>query len=346
MVKKHTIKDVAKEAGVSIATVSFVLNATPGQVISIEVQKKVKLAAKKLDYHPSASASGLARKHTSNLAVVFYRREDLISNQYYSFVVQGAIKEAMRQGFNLLFSYIEAEYAKGEMLPKVVREKNAEGCIFIHEIDPQLVRDIESRGIKVTAIDNYPDMENIDSVSVDNVHGGLLVMEHLAKLGHKNIGIVFSADDRPSINGRLAGYRQAAEKASIKLKEYRCGSLTFEDSFLETTRLLSLKSRPTAVVCINDEMAAGAVRAVHSLGLHVPNDVSIVGFDNITMSNYTDPPLTTVGSDKEEMGARAVRRLHEMIREKKVGTVQDLLSVELIVRESTGPAPAAHKKIS
>ncbi len=340
MVKKPTIKDVAKEAGVSIATVSFVLNSTPGQVISSKVQKKVKLAARKLDYHPSASASGLARKRTSNLAMMFYRRDDLISNQYYSFVIQGAIKEAMRRGFNLLFSYIDTEYAQGELLPKVVREKNTEGCIFIHEIDPQLVRDIESRGIFVTAVDHYPDMEQIDSVSVDNVQGGRLLIEHLSSLGHERICLMVAAEERPSIAGRLFGCREAAKAAGVALEERRCDSFTFEDSFLETRKMLSEKVRPTAVVCVNDEMAAGSLRAAHSLNLVVPNDVSIAGFDNITMGEYTDPPLTTVGSDKEEMGARAVRRLSEMIQEKKTECNRELLEVALVVRESTGKAPA------
>lgn len=143
--KKSTIKDVAKEAGVSIATVSFVLNDTPGQVISEKVKTRVHKVAKQLNYHPLAAASGLARKHTSNIAIIFYREEGLISNQYYSFVVQGAVKEAMKQEYNLLFSYFKDEYKRGSTLPKVVRENNTEGVIFIKEIHPQLVQDIESR---------------------------------------------------------------------------------------------------------------------------------------------------------------------------------------------------------
>ena len=339
MVKKNTIKDVAKEAGVSIATVSFVLNDTPGQAISDKVRKKVEAAAKKLDYHPSAAASGLARKRTGNITIMFYRREDLISNHYYSFVVQGAVKEAMLQGFNLLFSYIDSEYLKNTALPKVVREKNTEGVIFIHEIEPRLVRDIESRGIPVVAVDNYPEMDDLAALSADDVQGGRLAVSHLAELGHTQVSVVFSAEDRPSIRGRLHGYREAAAEHGITLREVRCEELTFEAGYAETRKLLLQRNRPTAIIGINDEMAAGAIRAVHSLGLEVPDDVSIVGFDNIMMGNYTAPSLTTIGTDKEALGARAVVRLAELIKNKKSPRTQETLSVSLVARDSTGNAP-------
>ncbi len=339
MVKKHTIKDVAKEAGVSIATVSFVLNQTPGQVISTKVRDTVEAAARKLDYHPSASASGLARKRSGNIAIMFYRREDLISNHYYSFVVQGAVKEAMKQGFNLMFSYVESEYKKGSILPKIVREKNTEGIIFIHEIDTQLVKDIESRGIPVVAVDNYPKMEGLNTVQTDNEQGGKEAVLHLAGLGHSRIGILFAAEDRPSIAGRIQGYLSMEKLHNLTISMNRCNSLTFEDGFKETQKLLSKKKHPTALVCVNDEMAAGAIRAAHSLGLSVPDDISIVGFDNIIMSNYTDPPLTTIGSDKEEMGILAVKRLGELIKDKtSSGLAENIIKIELIVRESSGPA--------
>ena len=341
MFKKHTIKDVAREAGVSIATVSFVLNNTPGQVISAEVRKKVDAAAKKLDYHPNAAASGLARKRTGNISIVFYKRGDLISNQYYSFVIQGAVKEAMRRELNLMFSYIESDYAKDTRLPKVVRERNTEGAIFIHTVEPQLVKDIESRGIPVVGVDTYPAMMGLNSVSVDDVQGGYWAVKHLAELEHRHLGAVFAAEDRPSINGRLRGYREACNDFHIKLKECPCASLTFEDGFAGSRKMLSLKRRPTGIVCVNDEMAAGVITAAHDLGLKVPEDVSIVGFDNIEMSNYTVPPLTTVGTDKEKLGERAVQRLMEIIQDQNSPCQQVLLAAELVVRESSGPASRA-----
>ena len=329
---------MAREAGVSIATVSFVLNDTPGQVISSKVKKKVEAAAKKLDYHPSAAASGLARKRTGNITIVFYRRDDLISNNYYSFVVQGAVKEAMRRELNLMFSYIDSEYVKDAALPKVVRERNTEGAIFIHAIEPRLVKDIEARGIPVVAVDCYPKMAGVNAITVDDLEGGRLAVRHLAALGHRHLGVVHAAADRPSIEGRIRGYREAAAAAGIKLTDTRCDSITFESSLAQTRRLLGRKTRPTGILCINDEMAAGAIRAAHSLGLSVPRDVSIVGFDNIQMGNYIVPSLSTIGSDKEKLGERAVTRLVELMADKKSPAVQEVLPVALVARESTGPA--------
>ncbi len=343
MVKKPTIKDVARRAGVSIATVSFVLNNSPGQVISEPVKKKVMKAAKALNYHPSAIAAGLASRRTGNIAIVFYRSPDLISNQYYSFVLEGAIREAARRGYNLFFSYVDAEYGAAEELPKVVREGNTDGVIFVKQVHPQMVRDIESRAIPVVVIDHFPRTSDVNAIEIDNFRGAEMAAEHLIALGHRRIACLFACGDRPSIQGRLDGYRHAMELAGIPLHDrdslVDCGDLGFEAGLESALHLLSRKRRPTAILCVNDELAAGVLRAAHGAGLSVPSDLSVTGFDNITMSRFTDPPITTVSGDKEELGAHAIRRLVEIIARKSADKIQEVLPVSLIVRNSTAVAP-------
>ena len=140
--KRATIKDVAKRASVSTATVSFVLNDNPNETISSAVRQRVLEAARHLNYHASAAAASLARKRIRNVGLVFYNEDDTIANHFYSFVVQGAIKEAIQRDYNLLFSYVEAAYRSYQDLPKIVREKNAEGVLLMRHAHPKMVADM------------------------------------------------------------------------------------------------------------------------------------------------------------------------------------------------------------
>jgi LacI family transcriptional regulator len=340
MAKNTTIKDVAKKAGVSIATVSFVLNDSPGQVISEPVKKKVFKAAKALNYHRSAIAAGLASKKSGNIAIVSYRNHELISNQFYSFIVQGAVREAALQNINIFFSFLDGEYEEPSGLPLVVRERNTDGVIFVGEINAKMVVDIEANNIPVVAVDHFPRMSAINAIESDNYRSGQLAVEHLTALGHKDIVFLYAHGDRPSIRGRMDGFRHALEETGCGFSESNnfcdCEELTFERGMERTGRILSRKNIPTAICCANDELAAGVLRAIHMAGLKVPDDISVVGCDDITMSNYTDPPLTTVASAKEALGAHATRRLINLLKDKNQNKMQEVLPVELVVRASTG----------
>lgn len=334
-----TIKDVAKKAGVSITTVSFVLNNRTDVVISEEVKKRVLKVARELDYHPSAMAAGLAGKRTRNLGVVFYQEDKVISNQFYSFVIEGIVKETIEKGFNLFFSYMEAAYDGYQSLPKIVREKNVDGVLVIWRNDPKMIADIKERRIPVVAIDNYPFLKGVDTIQADNKQGGLLAVEHLFHLGHKHVGFLSVPGKISSIAEREEGWRFAHTKHNVPLnKEYlfECGSLTFQGGYEKAKEVLKKNKKLTALFCANDELAAGTLRAAREVGKSVPQDLSVVGFDNITMSNYTDPPLTTVSAAKEFMGKLAVSRLLELIENKDAPPRRQEVPVELIVRNSTG----------
>jgi LacI family transcriptional regulator len=338
-----TIKDVAKKAGVSITTVSFVLNNRTDVVISEEVKKRVLAVAKEMDYHPSAMAAGLAGRRTRNLGVVFYQEDKIISNQFYSFVIEGMVKEAVEKNFNLLFSYMEAAYGGYQNLPKIVREKNVDGVLMIGRNDPKMVADIKERRIPVVAIDNYPALKGIDTIQMDNKQGGMLAVEHLIRLGHKQIGLLTIPKGRPSIEERKEGWNNALSKNDLDSpgsNQFECETFTFQGGYEKTKEVLKKNKKITALFCVNDEMAAGALRAAREMGRRVPNDLSVVGFDNITMSNYTDPPLSTVSAAKEYMGKLAVSRILEAIENKETPPKRQEVPVELIVRNSTAKPKA------
>lgn len=339
--KRATIKDVARRASVSTATVSFVLNANPKEAISEAVRRRVLEAARALSYHPSAAAAALARRRVRNVALVFYKDMDTITNPFYSFVVQGAVKEALERDYDLLFSYVDATYAGYQSLPKIVREKNAGGVLFMRRIEPRMVKDIRGLGIPLVAVDHSPRVDGIDSIQIDNRRGGALAAEHLAQLGHERLGMFMPRHPPPSVEERLEGFRLGLDKRDLGFSKSSnlivTETFTYESGY-QAARAVLAKSTLTGLFCSNDEMAAGVLRAAHELGLQVPRDLSVVGFDDITMSNYTDPPLTTVGVVKEHMGRRAMARLIELVERTDDRVKTELAPVEIVSRASTGVA--------
>lgn len=347
--KRITIKSVAEQAGVSIATVSFVLNNRPGQAISAPVRKRVLETAKRLNYAPSAAAAGLARKQTTNVAIFFYRNEHLIRNQLYSFVIQGAIKEATTREYNVIFSFIHEEYSDYDHLPKVVREKNAEGALFIQTACEKMIRELQSRDICTVAVDSHPAIEGLEAIYADNDLGARLACRHLAGLGHRHIAFFDACADRPSI----------AERRHAFLDEMKALGLYQEGGalpFIETdelssssgcrTGLVALAERPelTAIACGNDELASGLLQAAAQLGRRVPEDLSVLGFDDIAMASCLTPPLSTVHYDAETMGRQAMGRLIDLIEAKgsETPTVREplvRLPVRIVERGTTGRAP-------
>ncbi len=341
--KRVTIKSVAEAAGVSIATVSFVLNDRPGQVISPPVRQRVLETARRLNYAPSAAAAGLARKQTANVAILFYRNDHLITNQLYSFVVQGAIKEASAREYNVLFSFMQHEFQDYNDLPKVVREKNAEGVLFIQDVSEPLFRELTSRGIRAVAVDSHPHVDGLDAIYADNETGARLAAAHLIELGHQSIAFLHASADRPSISERsrafvaeltARGLTTGLERPFIEAEE-----LTFQAGYRAAREALRQRPSLTGIACANDELAAGVIRASRELGRRVPQDLSIVGFDDIIMARYLDPPLSTITYDREAMGRWAMSRLLEQVQGNDVSVPPKRLAVEVVQRASSGPAP-------
>jgi LacI family transcriptional regulator, galactose operon repressor len=334
-----TIRDVAQKAGVSITTVSFVLNNRSDVTISEAVRKRVLAAAKGMDYRPSAMAAGLAGRRTRNLGVVFHREDKIISNPFYSFVIDGIIQEAEGKDFNLLFAYIDTSVGARQGLPKMIGEKNADGILLIGHSEPPMVDAIRDRGIPVVAIDNYPALKGVETIHADNRQGAFSAVEHLIQWGHKHIAMLTISGGRPSIEERREGWRAALLKNGLPLRKeavLECRSLSFGGGYERAGELFRKNRKITALFCANDEMAAGALRAAREAGRRVPEDLSVAGFDNITMSHYTDPPLTTVSAPKEYMGRLAVSRLLEMVDNPESRPRRHEVPVELIVRASTG----------
>jgi LacI family transcriptional regulator len=338
-----TIKDVAKKAGVSITTVSFVLNKRPDVTISDVVRKRVLECAQELEYHPSALAAGLAGRRTRNLGVVFGTGEHSFSNPFYSFVVEGIIQTVVERGFNLLFARLEGAYEGIVSLPKFVREKNCDGVILIGRVEPRLVADLQERKTPLVLLDNFPRIEGVNNVQIDNRRGGILAAEHLVRLGHKNIYLLTAGgrEKRPMIQEREEGFFTSLAQAGLRLPKentLECEGMHFHAAYERTLEFFKRVRKNAAIFAVNDEMAAGVLRAAVEAGRSVPSELSVIGFDNILMSYYTVPPLTTVSVAKEHMGRLAAERVLDMVENKDRTVKKELAPVELIGRDSTAKA--------
>jgi LacI family transcriptional regulator len=335
-----TIKDVAEKAGVSIATVSFVLNNTPDRVISEKVRKRVIAVARRLNYHPRASAVGLAGRRSKNVTVLFYKDMSTVSNHFHSWIVEGCIKETLERKYNILFSYVTS-YRGEQSLPKVVLERNTDGVILLHLISAKMIHDIQNRGIPVVAVDNTPELKNLNVVRFDAYQGGTLAAEHLIGLGHKHLGFIGGGVDRPSILMRIDGFKDTLQRHGIPFDPARmlfdCGDLTHQNAHEHAKEVLRKHKTLTALFCANDEAAAGVLRAAYDVGRRVPESLSVVGFDDIAMSEYTIPPLTTINVDKGLLGRRAVDRVIELMDDKDSPPRVEMLPVKLSLRSSTAP---------
>jgi LacI family transcriptional regulator len=339
--RRATIRDVAERAGVSTATVSFVLNKNPNESFTDAVRQRVLGAARALNYSPSAAAVGLPRKRMRNIGLIFHEGDELMTNSFYSFIVQGAVKEAVAHRYNLLFSYVDGGYEGFEDLPKMVRENNAEGVLFMRRAEPAMIRDITELGISVMLVDTFPHIGGVNAFQIDNVRGGALAAEHLMSLGHTKVAMLLPKKPVPSFAQRLLGFRRAFEQAGKRFGRpeiVEADDLNYHAAHAAAGKLLRKKTHVTALFCANDHMAAGALRAAHEAGYQVPDDLSLVGFDDINMSRYTEPPLTTIGVSKEEMGRRAMARLIDLVEGRGDRATVEIAPVSLVVRDSTAKA--------
>jgi LacI family transcriptional regulator len=335
-----TMVDVARQAGVSQTTVSFVLNSNDTPSIPVETRQRVLDAIEELGYEPDARAQALRSGSTKTIALVI---PDLRNPHFCEYAT--AIEEAARaSGYHLiLFSTtLNDEYAVD--IFKDLARRRFDGLILVSafileskEAQATLAQ-INKRGLPVVELSqNY----GVDAVDADYREATKEVMSYLSALQHHRIGIIYGVGGHELAEDRLQPYRASLEAAGIPYDTdlvQQCGP-TIEDGYQATKKLLELKVRPTAIITVNDLLAMGALRAAADLKLHVPNDLSLVGYDNIPMADYLVPRLTTVTKDAYTLGIQAFQML--LARMQNPDLPRQLIQhrPRLIIRESTGPAP-------
>lgn len=332
--RASNIQDVAARAGVSITTVSRVLNDT-GYPMRPQTRQRVLEAIDALDFRPSPLARGLLGKSTSTIGLIIPD----ISNPYYPLLSRGVEDVASEHGYTVIFCNTDRNLAKLRSYLEVLREKQADGIIFAGggieaEGEPLTPDEI---GDKVVLIGRH--RWPFPSVQIDNIRAAYEATSHLIDLGHRRIAYIGGSSVLTSARDRMNGYRRAMLELAGGLEEglIREGDFGFESGYQATLSVLSLPAgqRPTGLFAANDQMALGALAAAHDLGTAVPEDLAVVGFDDIPTGRYGRPSLTTVALPTYEMGAAAARLLLRLL----AGDATDetlCLPTQLVVRQSSG----------
>jgi DNA-binding LacI/PurR family transcriptional regulator len=331
-----TIRDVAKRAGVSISTASRALNDSGP--VKEKTKMRVLKAAKEINYTPNAIARGLVTRKTGNIGFILPTSvKDGTSNPFYSRVFQGVEAETRERNYHLIFSVFD----EGEKeLPRMVREKNIDAVILASKIDEEFILKLKERGIPLVLVDHTIRGENVDSVVIDNFGGACKAVNHLIELGHRRIGFIRGPQDRPSFIQRFEGYKETLNRTGLEYDEKIVweADLDFDDAYRVMKRKMKIELFPSAIFAATDIIALAAAKAIREEGLRIPQDVSLVGFDDILQAKQARPSLTTIRVFKQEMGRVAVRKILESIDNITRKPTQTVILTELVVRGSTGPS--------
>jgi LacI family transcriptional regulator len=334
---RATIRDVAKFARVSLGTASQALNHRPG--VAPETRERVMAAATQLGYRQQVRLSSRASRTLSTVGLVVKREcgQSLAVNPFYSYVLAGAERECQRQGLSLMYANIEVdEYNRALSWPPMLSEPLVDGLLVVGTFLEDVIGQISQKtGRRIILVDGYSFDQRFDSIITDNVHGAYQAVKHLIDNGHRQIGLIGSTEDAyPSIRERRKGYTRALKHFGIHNSYIEDGLLTREAAYEATLRLLRRAPQVTAIFACNDNVAVGVMNAAGDLGRRLPEDLSVVGFDDIDLAQEVNPPLTTMHVDKTLMGVLAVQRLRDRAENPDQVALTTTLSTQLIVRGS------------
>jgi len=329
-VRVRTVKEIAAIANVSVATVSRALQRP--EIVSEETRLRIHEVVKRLGYTPNALARNLRTARTRLIVALVPD----ISNPFFSEVIRGIEQVAYETGYSVLLGETQSNLVREQAYADMVAARQADGIVTMFHRIPSIP--FEGRLPVVNACEYVKDSA-ISSVYIDNVAAATNAVDYLVTLGHRDIAFIAGPASSPICVDREQGYHLALERAGLTFNPAlsAVGDFSIEAGERAIELFLSQGHPFSAVFCSNDEMAIGAMRALISRGLRVPEDVSVVGFDDIRFSRYTSPSLTTVAQPKNALGREAMTMLIELLNDPEVPPRKRVLSAELVVRGSTGP---------
>jgi DNA-binding LacI/PurR family transcriptional regulator len=335
MNKRATIKDVAAEARVSPATISYVLNNK--ESISAETRERVLRAIEKLNYVPNLSARGLVVKSSRLIGVVIPQTEDssmlMFNNPFYSEIIGSIEYHARVSGYHVLISGTNAD----DSYLKLASERNLDGIIIIGMYADEFYSELKKTNIPIVLVDSYCEDHHFHSVQINDRYGAYIATKHLLDCGHRDIALIAGElKQNGVVEMRYRGYCDALKEYGIPLREQLvfAGQVDFKSGMAQGERIAKSGLKPTAAFAAADIMAIGAIKRLSQLGIHVPEDISIIGFDDINLSQYINPGLTTVKQDIQKKGETAVKIILNGIANSQAGKQEIILPLEIVVRES------------
>lgn len=340
MVTKVGIRDVAKAAGVSVTTVSHALNTTGGSRVKAETQEHIRAIAKDLGYAPNRLASGLRNQRSQILGLV---SDEITTTPFAGAMIRGAQDAAYKRGYVLMVvnSGSDRELENREI--RTLQQHQVDGIVYARMYHQGVSLPEELGTLPTVLLDAVTADESVSSVVPDEVAAAETAVEALITAGHTRIGMLNNIDDIPATHGRLQGYRNTLSRHGLGFTPelVTTGVADTHGGREAALELLQRPERPTALFCFSDRVAMGAYQAATALGLRIPEDLSVVGTDNLELiAADLWPGLTTVALPHYEMGRWAVTRLLDDIEAPGSAPVQEKFSCPLIERGSVGPPTA------
>lgn len=331
---KIGIKDIAAEAGVSIATVSHAFR-NPGRV-SDDTRQKVLDAAKKIGYKPNKLAASLRTSRSGNIVAIIPD----VADSHNSEIIKGIEAVAHSRGYSVLLGDTQGSEERERDFAAMTVSRQADGIISMsHRLpfdigeDKALLENLPPivSGCEFTGYDSIP------AVAIDDVRAAMDATLHLVDYGHKDIAVITGDMNTTSCRDRLEGFRGAMSQSGLRCDEDLIvySKYTLQGGEVAAESLLLKKNRPTAIFCFSDEIALGCMYALRQHGFNVPDDISVMGFDNIPFAKYFSPPLTTIAQPAEGIGTACATLLLDLIDGIKPEKTRNLLPHELLIREST-----------
>ncbi|HTB11823.1 MAG TPA: LacI family DNA-binding transcriptional regulator [Bryobacteraceae bacterium] len=332
-----SIKDIARIASVSHSTVSRALQNSP--LVNARTAEKIRRIAHESGYRASAIARGLVTKRTRTVGLVV----TTIADPFASEVVCGIEQAANDHGYSVFLADSNADPNREQQVVQSFAERRVDGIVVTSSRVGALYLPLLSEmRVPIVLVNNQHPGAFVHSVMIDNIAGSRQAANHLIRLGHRRIAYLGDQFGYQSDTERFAGYRQALDVAGIPFVPELVvhGDGKPEEAIRAMDKLLGLSDPPTAVCCYNDMSALGAMKSIHLRGLRVPEDVSVVGFDDLFLASYTEPNLTTVRQPMRRMGLLAMESLFRLMSGED-SEIRITVEAELIVRESTGACPLA-----
>jgi len=327
-----TIKDVAKLAGVSIATVSHVVNKT--RFVSEQAKQKTFTAMEELSYKPNAVARSLRKKESRIIGLILPDN----TNPYFAEIAWSIEYASRDMGYSVILCNSDGDITKESNYIDVLLEKQVDGIILVAagESTANFLK-LQEKNIPTVMVDRDSPNVNIDSIQINNALYGQIATEHLIELGHKNIACITGPRDVTPSFDRVDGYKKALKQHDIPINEDYIirGDFKPQGGYLAACKLFTIKNTPSAIFACNDLMAFGVIHAASEHGVIIPEKLSLVGFDDIYLSTYSNPTLTTIKQPRIEMGEDAVHSLIMRMKDHEKLSRKIILNATLIKRSST-----------
>lgn len=333
---KVTIRDIARVSGFSRSTVSLVLNNSPH--VSQDTRQRILQVINELDYHPSSAARTLAGRHPRTVGIVFPKVSHCFSDCYFSEALAGIADALLEHQYQMLVEFATPAYKQGTGYLDSFKANRVVGMLYVGAWDDDLyIREVKRAGCPVVLVNSR--LEGVPSVVANNTSGAYRAVEHLVSLGHKRIGIISSPGNVTTSQDRLRGYKDALRDYGLLPPPELIveGDFTEQSGSTAAQVLLDREPNLTAMLVANDMMAIGALGAVRSRGRRVPEDLSIVGADDIRLASYVQPPLTTIRQPIFQIGQLALEQLLAMINGEQPEKLDLVVPTEFIARRSTAP---------